>query len=422
MDTEDKRYHPNRRQFGLLAGAAGVTIGMGGLPRLAFAQAEDSATIIQGKNSGLIVHNAKLGVMETPIAELRKYAHTPKEILFNRLHYPHEGEAVWYATTAAPSESIVKNWTLRVDGLVQRPRTVTIADLQKMPQETRISVLQCAGNGRSFYAAKQKVGGGQWKNGGMGNVVWEGVPLRPFLGELKMEPSASAKWLTAEGWDQPATPEGSDFAKSYHLADAALDHAILALKLNGEPIPAVHGGPVRLIIPGFYGNMNVKMLSVLLLEAEESPSVFQSVGYRMPNMPVEPGGFGANDYTHDNSAPTYGHKIKSVIFSPLPEDNPKSGMTEITGVAFNDGMAPITSVEVSADGGRTWQQADIKSPESPWAWNHWSTTVKLASGKHALMSRATDSLGRTQPLDGLSRWNPRGYEWNGVERLEVAFA
>jgi len=422
MDHKDDRFHPTRRQFGLLAGAAGVSIGVGGLPKLAFAAGEDSAMIIKGKKSGLIVHNAKLGVMETPLTELRKYAHTPKEILFNRLHYPHEGQAAWYATTAAPPESIVKNWTLRVDGLVRRPRTVTIADLQKMKQEARVSVLQCAGNGRSYYAAKQKVGGGQWKNGGMGNVVWEGVPLRPFLDELKMEPAASAKWLTAEGWDQPATPEGSDFAKSYHLADTALDNAILALKLNGEPIPASHGGPVRLIIPGYYGNMNVKMLTVLLFAAEQSPSVYQSIGYRIPNMPVEPGQFGANDYTHDNSQPTYAHTIKSVIFSPLPDDNPKSGMTEITGVAFNDGEAKIDSVEVSADGGKTWQQADIKAPESPWAWYHWSTKAKLGAGKQVLMSRATDALGRTQPLDGLTRWNPRGYEWNGVERLEVTFA
>ena len=116
--------------------------------------------------------------METPLSELRKHAHTPKEILFNRFHYPHEGDAAWYATTSAPSAEMVKNWNLRVDGLVERPRDVTIAELQAAPQEKRVSVLQCAGNGRAFFAAKQKVGGGQWHNGGMGNVEWEGVPLQ----------------------------------------------------------------------------------------------------------------------------------------------------------------------------------------------------------------------------------------------------
>jgi sulfite oxidase len=413
------RTRVTRRQFNALAGAAGVALGAG-LPRAALAQAKpDSAAIIHGKKSGLIIHNAKLGVMETPLTELRKHAITPKNILFNRFHYPHEGNASWYATTSAPSAEKVKNWTIRVDGLVQRPRTITIADLQKRPQEKRVSVLQCAGNGRAFYAAKQKVGGGQWHNGGMGNVEWEGVPLRPLLADLKMSPAPTAHWLTAEGWDQPATPVGSDFAKSYHLADDALDHAILALKMNGEPIPATNGGPVRLIIPGYYGNMNVKMVTMLLFAAEQNPSVFQSVGYRMPNFPVEPGKFGANDYNWQNSRPTYGHAIKSVIFSPLPEDMPKSGNVTVTGVAFNDGRAKITQVEVSTDGGKSWQNAEIKPPMSPWAWHHFSAKGKLSKGKNVIMCRATDALGRTQPMDGLTRWNPRGYEWNGVDHVEI---
>ncbi len=421
MDISLNTSRLSRRQFGRLAGVAGLALGTSpGLIRSALADTPDSAQIIAGKASGLIVHNADLGVMETPLAMLRKYDHTPKEILFNRFHYPHQGDASWYATTSPPPAEMVKNWTIRVDGLVERPRTLTIADLAARPQETRVSVLQCAGNGRSFYAAKEKVAGGQWKNGGMGNVVWEGVPLRSLLDDLKMVPSPAAHWLTAEGWDQPATPEGSDFAKSYHLSDPALDNAILALKMNGEPIPATNGGPVRLIIPGYYGNMNVKMLTVLLYAAEQSPSAFQSVGYRMPLGPVEPGQFEANDYTIYNSVPTYGHKIKSVIFSPLPEDGAKAGAVEITGVALNDGMAAITSVEVSTDGGKSWQSADIKPPESPWAWHHWSTKATLVAGSNVLMCRATDALGRTQPLDGLTRWNPRGYEWNGVDRVEIS--
>ncbi len=421
MDNSLNTSRLSRRQFGKLVGVAGVAIGASpGLVRSALADTPDSAQIIAGKVPGLIVHNADLGVMETPLGMLRKYDHTPKDILFNRLHFPHAGDAAWYATTSPPPADMVASWTVRVDGLVQRPRTLTIADLAARPQEKRVAVLQCAGNGRSYYAAKEKVAGGQWKNGGMGNVEWEGVPLRALLDDLKTVPADSAHWLTAEGWDQPATLEGSDFAKSYHLADSALDNAILALKMNGEPIPACHGGPVRLIIPGYYGNMNVKMLTTLLFAAEQSNSAFQSVGYRMPNMPVEPGEFEANDYTIYNSVPTYGHKIKSVIFSPLPEDGAKAGDVEITGIAFNDGEAEITSVDVSADGGKSWAAADIKPPESPWAWYNWSSKAKLASGKNVLMCRATDGLGRTQPLDGLTRWNPRGYEWNGVDSVEIS--
>jgi len=389
---------------------------MPGTISLAFAQGADSAAIIAGKVSGMIVHNEKLGVMETPIALLREHAITPKDILFNRLHYPHEGEAAWFATTEAPSRP---DWKITVGGLVARTREVTLADLEAMDQVQRTMVLQCAGNGRSYYAAKEKVAGGQWQNGGMGNVIWEGVPLRAFLAAQDALPSADAQWLTAEGWDQPATREGSDFAKSYPLGERALDSAILALKMNGEPIPACHGGPVRLVVPGYYGNMNVKFLSALNYESEQSPSTFQSVAYRMPLWPVEPGQFEANDYTWANSVPTYGLKIKSVIFSPLQDDSPSAGPVEVTGVAFNDGEAPITSVEVSADGGASWTAAEVTVPDDPWAWYHWKAKATLAAGSNVLMVRATDALGRTQPMDGLSRWNPRGYEWNGVQRMEI---
>ncbi len=408
-----------RRRFGSLAGAAGLvaTAAPGPFGRaLAQDAPPDPSQIITGKVSEMIVHNAELGVMETPLMLLREHDHTPKDILFNRLHFPHQGDAAWYATTAAPDRP---DWTLRVEGLVQRPRSLSIADLEGMEQIKRVSVIQCAGNGRSFYAAKEKVAGGQWKNGGLGNVEWEGVALRPFLEAQQVVPSDSARWLTASGWDQPATPEGSDFAKSYELADPALDNAIIALKMNGEPIPAVHGGPVRLIIPGFYGNMNVKFLTSLAFESEQSPSAYQSVGYRMPLVPVEPGQFEANDYTIYNSVPTYRHTIKSVIFSPLPEDGPAAGPVEITGIAFNDGEAAITQVEVSADGGATWQAAEISPAESPWAWYRWKASAELGAGTTALMCRATDALGRTQPMDGTTRWNPRGYEWNGVDEVEI---
>jgi sulfite oxidase len=412
----------SRREFGLMMGATGLAYGVGrNFVSSAFAQgAVNAAEVIKGKSPELIVINAKLGVMETPLTLLRKYQHTPKDLLFCRFHYPHEGDQAWFATTALPPEELIKNWTLDVGGLVERSRKVKIADLQKMPQEKRVSVLQCAGNGRSYYAAKQKAVGGQWKNGGMANLEWEGVPLRHFLDEMKLMPADSARWLTAQGWDQPVTPVGSGFSKSYHMSDAALDHAIIALKMNGEPIPAAHGGPVRLIIPGFYGNMCMKMLTGLSLMPDQSVSFYQRVGYRMPNeLPADPQTFKADDYTIFNSRPTYGQVIKSVIFSPLPEDKPKAGNVEITGVAFNDGTAAITSVEVSSDGGKTWTRAEIKPPESPWAWHHWTAKGALKRGSNILMCRATDALGRTQPIEGVTRWQPRGYEWNGVERLQI---
>lgn len=416
----------SRRDLARLGGLAGLSFALMPIAaRCAFAEtaAQTSASdVIPGISPEMIVHNAKILVMETPLPLLRKYRHTPKEILFTRFHFPHQGQPA-FATVAAPPASEFDAWAIRVDGLVERPRTLRLEELAKRPQERRVSVLQCVGNGRAYYAAEQKTPGSQWHNGGMGNVEWEGVALRPLLADLHLVPSPAAIWLTAQPWsrDQPPTPQGSGFAKSYPLAAPALDHAILALKMNGEPIPAVHGGPVRLIIPGYYGNMNVKMVQMLLLMSEQSPSIYQSVGYRMPLKPVKPGGFKFDEYTIHNSVPTYGHAIKSVIFSPLPSDHPASGKVAINGVAFNDGLAAITDVDVTTDGGKSWRRAKIEPPESPWAWHHWSLETELPSGKSTLASRASDAIGRTQPLDGLSRWNPRGYEWNGVESIEVDF-
>lgn len=377
------------------------------------------ADIIKGVNPTMIIHNAKLGVMETPLALLREHDITPKNLMFIRNHFPPEGKQAWMATTDAPK---ITEWKIRVGGLVIRPRTITLKDLQGMKQVKRTSVLTCAGNGRAYYAAKAKAPGGQWHHGGLANVEWEGVPLKDVLDKVNVGPSKDVRFLTANGADESPAAKGADLIKSYPLEDAALDNAILALKLNGEPIAAVHGGPVRLIIPGYYGNMNVKFLDSLTYETEQSPTPFQSKAYRYPDMPVEPGKFTVSDYNTGNSRPTYAHKIMSIIFAPLTEDTVKAGPVEIRGVAWNDGTAPITSIKVSTDGGATWANADFKLADSPFAWHHWSLKTTLGKGTHALRVIATDAIGRTQPMDGTARWNPKGYEWNGVDNVPVTVA
>jgi len=249
-----------------------------------------------------------------------------------------------------------------------RPRTITLAELKGMKQVKRTSVMQCAGNGRSYYAAEAKAPGGQWQHGGLANVEWEGVPLKAVLAKVDVGPSRDARYLMANGADQSPAPKGADLIKSYHLEDTALDNAIVALKLNGEPIPAIHGGPVRLIIPGYYGNMNVKFLDTLSFETEVSPTPFMLKAYRFPDSPVKPGEFRISDYNTGNSRPTYAFKIMSVVFAPLAEDTVKA---------------------------------------------------ELDKGEHVLRVVATDALGRTQPMNGLARWNPKGYEWNGVDTVKV---
>jgi sulfite oxidase len=419
---EEFEYRINRREFGKLVGFTGL--GLWFVPNLITnaiaANAPDSAEIIPGKISGMIIHNAKLGVMETPLPELRKHYITPKEMVYNRMHFPVSGSNAWDDTV---KPVVNDEWSINVTGLVDRPGDVSVKELKKMDQEKLTVVMQCAGNGRAYYAAKAKCPGGQWHHGGMANLEWEGVSLRKVLASLDLGPGSDVRWISANGRDVPPTKKGADFIKSYRYDDPALDNALLALKMNGEPIPAINGGPVRLIIPGYYGNMNVKSVSQLTLTAEQSPSPFQSKAYRVPDKLTEPGQITPNDITPENSTPTYAFKIMSVIFSPLTEDGPlKAGQREVNGVAFNDGTVPITQVEVSADGGKSWKSASIDKPPSPFAWYKWKADINLDKGDHELMVRATDAAGRSQPMNGTDLWNPKGYEWHGVDRVKVTVA
>lgn len=400
-----------------LAGAAGLTRSPGVLSPAFGAQGADASAIIKGKSPKMIVHNAKLGVMETPLELLREHRLTPKDILYNRTHFPVEGEGAWMATLAPAAPQAVKEWTIDVSGLVQRPKTLRVADLEKMDQVKRTSVMQCAGNGRSYYWAKAKTPGSGWKHGGMGNLTWEGVPVMPLIERLDLSPDPSVKFLTANGKDVPAVAGGADMIKSFPLAAPQLQDAILALRMNGEPIPTIHGGPVRIIIPGYYGNMNVKWLTHLALTPHETPSAIMQKTYRMPLRPVEPGKFTTQDLTQENSNPTYGFAVMSVVFAPLAGQTVKAGNVALKGVAWNDGVVPLTEVRVSLDRGKTWLPTELDDANGPYGWYHWQTSVKLDAGAQEVWALAFDAWGRSQPLDGLTTWNPGGWDWHGVDRV-----
>jgi sulfite oxidase len=408
----------NRREFGKLVGITSVGLLFApSLMRSALAATNETpSAIIQGKAQQMIIHNAALGVMETPLTLLREHYITPVDMIYSRMHFPVSGSRAWIATTQ-PTD--FKSWSIDISGLVDNPRTVSLDDIKKMEQTKLAAVMQCAGNGRAYFAAKAKCPGGQWHHGGMANLEWEGVPLRPFLQQLDLGVSPDVRYITANGADNPPVKRGQDLIKSYHIDDPALDNAILALKMNGEPIPAIHGGPVRLIIPGFYGNMNVKFVNQLLFETEQSPSAFQSRAYRVPDKLVQPNQKPPFQFTVENSVPTYNFKIMSVIFSPLPEDSVKSGNVTMQGVAWNDGTVPIEQIEISTDGGHSWQEAKIDKPRSSFAWYKWNREVSLKKGTHELLVKATDAKGETQPMDGTVLWNPKGYQWNGVDHVKV---
>lgn len=400
----------NRREFLKQAGITTAAFAL--LPsfnHLAFAQDIDPTTVIKTINPEMIVHNNKPVVMESPLKHLRNHRITPKELLYIRSNQIYEE---CNKLSGMPLEG-----TIEIIGLVTIPYALDVSQLKTMPQVEAEMVLQCSGNGRAFFSKTVKAGGTQWKRGGGGNVKFKGVPLKLVLERAQVSPYA--KYLTAEGNDSPTVPTASDFEKSVPLNEV-IDRAILAIEMNGEPMPAVHGGPVRLVIPGFYGVNNIKWVKRLRLEAHETANVAQVKRYRAPNTLLTPGQ--KFTFTYENSSPNWKQRIKSYVWSPLDGEQVKSGKVQIGGPAWNDGSAPITSVQVSVDRGKTWQKADMDISSSPYAWSLWQTTVSLNKGTYEIWSRATDALGRTQPIDGALFWSPKGYEWNGVDKIQISVA
>lgn len=411
-----KAVHPQRSRRGctrrgiLAAGAAmlaGSFYERNGAALFAWPPGE--RPLVLGKDAALVVHNSKTLELETPLTLLREHEITPKEILFVRNNQELPG-----CRTLDPADAA--DWTLDVVGQVENPRRLTLDDLKKMDQVEVTMVLQCSGNGRSQFGRAAEVKGAPWQQGALGNVRFRGVPLRAVLDGLDLQVAPAAAFVTAEGKDGPASPKDADFEHSIPLADAR-ERSILAVEMNGEPIPALHGGPLRLVTPGYYGTMHLKWLTRLRLEPRETFNHHQRRRYRTPLEPIKPGSDFVYDF--DNSEPNWRMKIKSVIFAPLTGETVKAGDVAVRGVAFNDGAAKIEAVELSSDEGRTWRRAKLSPSAGAYAWYPWSGTLALARGKQRILARAVDALGRTQPLDGAIGWNPAGYGWHGVHAVDV---
>ncbi len=398
----------DRRQF-LTASAALVVAAsqVKGSSRVFAAETADQ--VIAGKSPKLIVHNGKIGEIETPIELLRQNEVTPKELLFIRNNQVLPG-----SMKLAPANQ--PDWGIDLIGLINAPARVTVAELAQIPQTETECVLQCSGSGRTRYAKTAKVDGVPWGQGAMGNVRFKGVVLSQLLEKLKVTVQPNAKFVAVEGKDVPDKPGAEDFEHSLPLSDA-LSRTLLVTHMNGEALPLAHGGPVRTITLGYYATMNVKWLSRLRFESEESANYNHVGRYRTPLKPIAPGS--AFKTTLTNSEPNWNMRIKSVIFAPLEGEKIAGGREVlVTGVAWNDGQAKLAAVEISIDEGKSWRRAELTHPASPYAWHPFKLKAQLPAGSHSVRSRAVDVLGNSQPLDGGIHWNPAGYIWSGVDEVK----
>jgi DMSO/TMAO reductase YedYZ molybdopterin-dependent catalytic subunit len=322
---------------------------------------------------------------ETPLDLLTTFI-TPNDLFFVRHHWN-------------PVFPEAKTWSLTVDGEVGKPLSLSLADLVKMPKASATCVLQCSGNGRSLH--RPIVPGVQWGSGAVGNATWTGVRVRDILERAGVR--ASAKHLHTFGTDKPPL-KVPPFHRSVEMEKVLAD-GIVAYQMNGAPLPALHGGPARLVVPGWTGNHWMKWLERLSPQPEAQKGFYMDVGYRYPKAPGEPG----VKFKPEEMDPVRELFVKSSI-TRAPESASVGQRVAIEGFAFS-GAPEIARVEVSDDGGEHWQEAALGKDRAPYSWRLWSYAyTPKAAGKVTLVARATDGRGAVQPRQAV--WNQSGYLYN----------
>jgi DMSO/TMAO reductase YedYZ molybdopterin-dependent catalytic subunit len=330
---------------------------------------------------------------ETPLDALTTYL-TPNDLFFVRSH--------WNPVMPDPA-----SWALTVDGdEVSSPLRFSLADLSRLPRAEATCVLMCAGNGRSFH--RPVVPGVQWTHGAVGNARWAGVRVKDVLAKAGLK--GGAKHLQTFGTD---TPPGKvpPFARSVEI-EKVLEDGILAWEMNGEPLPPLHGAPVRLVVPGWAGDHWMKWLSRISASPSPQKGFYMDTAYRYPLAPGEPG----VAFKPEEMRPVTSLFVKSTITEAPGRARAGTPFT-ISGFAFS-GAPDVAKVEISADDGRTWQAATLDPRHDRYAWRLFSHRhTARAAGSITLTARATDSAGAVQPRDAV--WNQSGYLYNAWHSVTV---
>ena len=333
----------------------------------------------------LIIHSAN--TMETKRSAFGDGLITPLDRLFvrNNLNPPPE------EITHDPD-----SWEIRIEG-VKNPTTFTVGELKRMGLESVPMILQCSGNGRGYFPSKPS--GTQWTVGAAGCIIFTGVPVKKLI-EATGGVADGMKYMTSTGGEE--IPEGidPDTVKVERSVPVEIsDRAILAWEVNGVPLPLAHGGPLRLVVPGFTGVNSIKYVKQVAFTEDQSSANIQQNSYRMAPL----GEKGSPEYDSVWEMP-----VKSWVTQPSePDQTIKSGLVQIKGLAMG-GNSDVTGVEVSVDGGENWHEAKFIGPDlGPYAWRQFVYPVELKPGKYEVTSRATNADGKTQPKERLE--NNRGY-------------
>jgi sulfite oxidase len=387
----------HRRTF--LAGGAGVVAASGLAGGATAARAQGTKPLPAYVNwkdpNALIVHSDQ--TIETRREAFGTSLITPEDKLYIRNN------------VRPPSDAIVADrdaWRVEFSG-VKQPKAISVGELKRMGLMTIATVLQCSGNGRKYLQDQltggQKISGTPWTVGAAGCVIWTGVPLKAVVDALGGV-VAGANFITGTGGEEfPAGINPRDVMVERSVPIRNLENVILAWEINGKPISLAHGGPLRMIVPGYSGVNNVKYIKNVALTASETDARIQSANYRMHGIGEKPA---------PQQPSIWEQPVKSWITTPLSGGTP--GRMQIAGVAFG-GVNAVSRVDVSTDGGKTWQKAEFAGPDlGRFAWRQFVLPVNLTPGEYLLASRATDTQGNVQPER--SKINGGGYshnDWRG---------
>ena len=314
--------------------------------------------------------------LEMPFSSLREFV-TPNEKFYVRCHFP--------VPQIDPA-----TWRLRVEGVVGSAAEFTLEDLRAMPRHTIPATMECAGNGRSHLEPKVK--GVAWDIGAVGNAEWSGVLLRDVLARAGLKSDACE--VVLEGADRgaikepPRPPSEIHYARSVPLEKANAD-VLLAFEMNGAPLTAEHGFPLRVVVPGWFGMASVKWLQRIVVTREPFNGYYQSIDYtyweERDGMPT--------------LVPLAEMRVKAQIARPhMGEVLPAGQEYRVHGAAWG-GEHDVVKVEVSEDSGANWSAATLLGEPVKNAWRFWQFRWKTPTqpGDYTLMARATDSAGQTQP-------------------------
>jgi sulfite oxidase len=335
-----------------------------------------------------------------PLAELGRHAITPVDLFYVRNH----GDVpVVDADT----------YRLTVDGMVTRPLTLGLRDLaERFERRTIVATVQCAGNRRAGLSALAPTRSPlQWEADAIGTAEWSGFELHDVLAAAGVEPTAEHVAFLGGDTCQPSDGPVTAFGGSVPIEVARSGRVLLADRMNGAPLTRMHGAPLRAVVHGYIGARSVKWLTRITVQDRPSDNWYQQRDYRM------------RIHDGDRSGPGDGTMLgevatTSAITEPAAGDRLTGPRITIRGYAIAAHGRDIARVEVSSDGGASWQPARMHGGP-PGAWRLWQVGLDVEDGVHEFVVRAWDDAGEGQPADVAEVWNPDGYGNTAWDRVTV---